>query len=131
MWSRSAEFKSVEASSLQRRYSVLPNSCMFSLWCGMLDFGRHVETVSINRSAENKNAKEQQFAMTFSRFWIVRIMIFLYFGGPGDLILEARGLILRISGVVVPISRILEIVVISGALPVRKGSPFLRSKRNH
>ena len=37
----------------------------------------------LSRSAENKSANSKQFAVEFSRFGEVRIMIFGHFGGPG------------------------------------------------
>ena len=71
----------------------------------------------LSRSAENKSAKSEQFAVGFSRLWEVRIMIFGHLGGPG-LILEARGLILQAWG---PILKISQIFVISKTFPARKG----------
>jgi hypothetical protein len=37
----------------------------------------------LSRSSENKGAKSEQFAVGFSIFWEVRIMILGHFGGPG------------------------------------------------
>ena len=57
-----------------------PVGCAKTAAAGKICFAQVEDMLS--RNAENKNAKSKQFAVGFSRFLEVRIMIFCDVGGP-------------------------------------------------